>query len=190
VHGLKETGTKSQNLHLLPPLTSPSFNQGRGRGEEGGGAHGGGPSWPRGVAGGMHGRPGEGRGRHWVRGNGGGGEPPPGERGTGEEGPARTGKRRNRETLGATMVEAHWRRRSSPEPSTNSSIGDETSVGSTNRRLWDEALDETNAAVPSDSADDARIESNCSPKLLSELEPSRTSASNSGSFGSNLGMGF
>jgi hypothetical protein len=55
----------------------------------------------------------------------------------------------------------------SPEPSTKSSIGDESSVGSTNRRHWDEALDETNAVVPSDSTDDARIESNCSP----ELEP-------------------
>jgi hypothetical protein len=46
-----------------------------------------------------------------------------------------------------------------------------------NRMRPDEALGETNAAVPSDSADDARIGSNCSP----ELEPIRTSASNSGS---------
>jgi hypothetical protein len=38
-------------------------------------------------------------------------------------------------------------------------------VQSTNRTRPDEALDETNAAVPSDSADDERIESNCSPEL-------------------------
>jgi hypothetical protein len=50
----------------------------------------------------------------------------------------------------------------------------------------DEALDETNAAVPSDSADDARIGSNCS----AELEPLRTSASNSGSWELNLGKPF
>jgi hypothetical protein len=44
-------------------------------------------------------------------------------------------------------------------------------IGSMNRRHRDEALDETNAAVPSDYANDAYIESNC----LTELEPSRTS---------------
>jgi hypothetical protein len=55
-----------------------------------------------------------------------------------------------------------------------------------NRRHRDEALDEMNAAVPSDSIDDTRIESNCSLKL----EPSRNSASNSGSFGSILRVGF
>jgi hypothetical protein len=65
------------------------------------------------------------------------------------------------------MVEAHWRRRLSSKPSTKSSIGDEPSVGSTNRRHQEESLNETNEAVPSDSGDDARIESNCSP----ELEP-------------------
>jgi hypothetical protein len=43
-----------------------------------------------------------------------------------------------------------------------------------NRTRCDEALDETNAMVRSDSADDAGIGSNCS----SELEPPRTSASN------------
>jgi hypothetical protein len=42
----------------------------------------------------------------------------------------------------------------------------------------DEALDEANAAVPSDSADDARIGSNCSLELSPELELLRTSASN------------
>jgi hypothetical protein len=72
------------------------------------------------------------------------------------------------ETLGTTTVEAHWRRRLSLEPSTKSSIRDEPSAGSMNRRHRDEALDETNATVPTDSTDDARIESNCSL----ELEPS------------------
>jgi hypothetical protein len=61
----------------------------------------------------------------------------------------------NRETLGTTMVEPHRRRRPSPEPSTNSSIGDELSIRSANRWHRDKALDETNATVPSDSADDA-----------------------------------
>jgi hypothetical protein len=44
-------------------------------------------------------------------------------------------------------------------------IDGEPSVGSTNRRHRDEALDKTNVAVPSDSADDAWIEINCSPEL-------------------------
>jgi hypothetical protein len=69
------------------------------------------------------------------------------------------------------MVEAHPRRRPSPEPSTKSLIGDEPSVGSTNRRHRDEALDVTNAVVPSDSADNAQIESTCSSELSPELEP-------------------
>jgi hypothetical protein len=59
-----------------------------------------------------------------------------------------------------------------------------------NQKQWDEALDEPNAAVPSDSADDARIGSNCSPKLSSELEPLRTSTSNSGSWKFNLRKPF
>jgi hypothetical protein len=67
---------------------------------------------------------------------------------------------------------------------------DEPSIGSTNQKHWDEALDEMNAVVPSDSTDDARIESNCSPEMSPELEPSRTSASNPGSCGSKLGKGF
>jgi hypothetical protein len=49
-----------------------------------------------------------------------------------------------------------------------------------------EALDETNIAVLSDSADDARIGSNCSPELSPKLQPLRTSASNTGSQGSDL----
>jgi hypothetical protein len=77
---------------------------------------------------------GEGRGHRRVGGNGGGGAQPPGERGKGEKGHAQTGKRRNGETLCLTMVEAHWRRRSSLESGTNSPIGDKTSVGSMNRR--------------------------------------------------------
>jgi hypothetical protein len=85
-----------------------------------------------------------------------------------------------------TMVEAHRRRRSSPEPRRNPSIDDGPEVGSTNQKHRDEALDETHAAVPSDSANDAWIESNCSP----ELESSRSSVSDSGGFGSRLRMGF
>jgi hypothetical protein len=74
----------------------------------------------------------------------------------------------------------------SPKLRRKTLIGDEPSVGSTNRRHRGEAFNETNAAALSDSVDDARIESNCSP----ELEPSRTSVSHFGSFGSRLGMGF
>jgi hypothetical protein len=87
------------------------------------------------------------------------------------------------------MVEAHRRRRSSPEPNTNLSIEDEPSVGSTKRRHQDEALDKMNAAVPSSSNDDARIKSNCSPELSSKLDPSRNSASNSEIFRSNFRKG-
>jgi hypothetical protein len=50
----------------------------------------------------------------------------------------------------------------------------------------DEALDETNAVVHSDSADDTQIGSNSSP----ELKPLRTSASNSGRWSMNLGKPF
>jgi hypothetical protein len=79
------------------------------------------------------------------------------------------------------MVEAHRGRRPSPEPKPNQSIAGDSRVQSTNRTRFDEALDETNAAVPSDSGDDVRIGSNCSPELSPELEPPRTSASNTGS---------
>jgi hypothetical protein len=71
------------------------------------------------------------------------------------------------ETLGTTIEVSHRIRRLSPEPERKSSIDGDSEVRSTNRMHCDEALDETNAVVPSDSADDARIESNCSP----ELEP-------------------
>jgi hypothetical protein len=77
------------------------------------------------------------------------------------------------------MEEAHWGRRLSPKP--NLSIAGDSGIQSTNRTRPDEALDETNAAIPSDSADDTRIGSNCSPELSPELEPLRTSTSNTGS---------
>jgi hypothetical protein len=41
-----------------------------------------------------------------------------------------------------------------------------------NRKHQDEAIDEMDAAVLSDFANDARIESNCSSELLPELESS------------------
>jgi hypothetical protein len=85
------------------------------------------------------------------------------------------------ETLGTTMEVSHQGRRPSPEPRRNPSIARDSGVRSTNRTRPDEVLDETNASVPSDSADDARIGSNCSPELSPELEPLRTSASNTGS---------
>jgi hypothetical protein len=80
--------------------------------------------------------------------------------------------------------EEEWR--SSPEPRRKSSIDGDSEVRSMNQAHRDEALDKTNTAVSSDSADDARIGSNCSP----ELEPLRTSASNSGSWELNLRKQF
>jgi hypothetical protein len=79
------------------------------------------------------------------------------------------------------MKVSHRGRRPSPEPRVNLSIAADSGIQSMNRTRCDEALDETNAAVPLDSADDARIESNCSPELSPELEPPQTSASNTGS---------
>jgi hypothetical protein len=86
-------------------------------------------------------------------------------------------KRINEETLSATMEVSHRRRRPSPEPRRNPSIDVDSEVRSTNRTRLDDALDETNAAVLSDSIEDARIGSNCSP----ELSPLRILAGNSGS---------
>jgi hypothetical protein len=83
----------------------------------------------------------------------------------------------NEETLGTTIEVSHRGRRPSLEPRRNPSISGDSGVRSTNRTRPDEALDDTNAAVPSDSAENARIGSNCSP----ELEPLRTSTSNTGS---------
>jgi hypothetical protein len=72
-------------------------------------------------------------------------------------------------------IEEGWRSSSeettSPELRRKPSIDGDSEVRSTNQTCPDEALDETNAAVSSDSADNARIESNCSPELSSELEP-------------------
>jgi hypothetical protein len=74
-------------------------------------------------------------------------------------------RRENEETLNTTMEVSHRGRRPSPEPRRNPSIGGDSGIQSTNRTRCDEVLDETNAAVSSDSADDARIESNYLPEL-------------------------
>jgi hypothetical protein len=103
-------------------------------------------------------------------GNEGEGAPLSGKRGKGEGAPAWTGKGRNDEILGATMEVSHRVRRPSPELRRKSSIDEDSDVQSTNRMRPEEALDETIAAVSSDSADDVRIGSNCSPELLPELE--------------------
>jgi hypothetical protein len=126
-----------------------------------------------------------------ARGEGAGGGPPPRrDREGGGKREGLHGRNKNEELHGQQYRKGSPEKKPSPETMTNSPIEDEPSVGSTKRRHLDKALDETNAAVPSDSADDARIESNCSSELSSELEPSRTSASNYGSFRSKLGKGF
>jgi hypothetical protein len=66
---------------------------------------------------------------------------------------------------------ANGRRGLLSEPRRNTSIDGEPEVGSTNRKHRNEATDETNAAVLSNFANDARIESNYSPELSPELEP-------------------
>jgi hypothetical protein len=118
-----------------------------------------------------------GEGKRWGRGAAAG------------EGEGRVGealhRRENEETLGATMEVSHRGRRPSPEPRGNPSITGDSGIQSMNRMRC-EALDETNAAVPSDSADDARIGSNCSL----ELKPPRTSANNTGSLGLDLKKPF
>jgi hypothetical protein len=91
--------------------------------------------------------------------------------------------KKNLENNGDSSME---KRRSSLEPRRKSPIDGEPEVGSTNQKYRDEALDETNATVLSDSANDAQIESNCSP----DLEPPWTSASNSENCGSNMGNCF
>jgi hypothetical protein len=88
------------------------------------------------------------------------------------------------------MVFVHRRGRSSPESRRKSSIDGESEVRSTNRKHQDEALDEANTTVLLDFANDARIESNCSPELSPDMEPPRTLASNSGNCVSNLGKRF
>jgi hypothetical protein len=63
------------------------------------------------------------------------------------------------------MVGGSLGKTTSMEPSTNLQIEDKPLTGSMNRKHRDEALDETNAAVSSDFADDTRFGSNCSPEL-------------------------
>jgi hypothetical protein len=87
----------------------------------------------------------------------------------------------HKETLGTTMEVSHRGRRPSLEPRRNLSNVRDSRDRSMNRTRPDEAFDETSAEVPSDSPDDARIWSNCSSELSLELEPLRTSASNTGS---------
>jgi hypothetical protein len=93
----------------------------------------------------------------------------------------------NNETSMNNNGKAHRGRRTSSGPRRNPLIDGESEVGSTNRKHRDEALDETNATVLSDFANDARIESNCSSELSSKLEPPRTSSSNSENYESKLG---
>jgi hypothetical protein len=84
----------------------------------------------------------------------------------------------------------HRRRRPSPEPRKNWLIDEDSAVRSTNQTHRDEALDETNTVVPSDFDDDARIGSNCSPELPSELKQLHASVSNSGRWGMNVRKPF
>jgi hypothetical protein len=93
---------------------------------------------------------------------------------------------KNEETYMDNNGKSHRRRGFSLEPRRNPSIDGEPKVGPMNRKHRDEALDKTNAAVLSNFANDAQIESNCSP----ELETPRTSASNSRNYGLNLGKWF
>jgi hypothetical protein len=63
-------------------------------------------------------------------------------------------------------VEFSYRRRTpSLEPRRNPLIYGEPEVGSTNRKHRDKALDEMNTTVLSNFANDAHIETNCSPEL-------------------------
>jgi hypothetical protein len=99
----------------------------------------------------------------------------------GSEGdPARTKKRRNEETLGITtevLTGEEDPRRSREE------IRRLPEIWGFNRRTERAATKPSTRRTQrySDSADDARIGSNCSPELTPELELPRTSASNTGS---------
>jgi hypothetical protein len=68
--------------------------------------------------------------------------------GESEGGPARTGKRRNEETLGTTVEVSHRGRRLSLEPRRNPSIAGDSGIQSTNRTRCDEVLDETTQRYP------------------------------------------
>jgi hypothetical protein len=179
-----------QNRHLLPPsfffLSSMEEREGRGcalRGREGRGAgrRGGGPCRPQERM-----APGAARrARRLAAGERACGRAPLPwrERGEGERGPA--GKTITKNFMGNNEGQAHRRRR--PRRSREkTSIGDEPSIGSMNRRHRDEALNEMNAAVPSDFVDDARI------KVIAHRSWNhlRTSTSDFGSFESRLGVGF
>jgi hypothetical protein len=83
----------------------------------------------------------------WAGETEGEGVPPLGrrERGRGER--SYVGVKKMKNTM-ITMVEAHRRRRSSPEPRGNSLIDCKTKVGSLNQKHRDEALDRAHAAIP------------------------------------------
>jgi hypothetical protein len=91
--------------------------------------------------------------------------------------PARTGKRKKRKNPRCNNGSFSPGKKTLAWAEEKSSIDGDLLVRSMNRTRLDEALDETNTAVPSNSADDAQIGSNCS----SELEPLRTLVSNTGS---------
>jgi hypothetical protein len=83
-----------------------------------------------------------------VRGKGGGGGPPQREVREGRGWPSTDEKMEKRRNPRCNNGGGSPEKTTSLEPSTNSPIGDEPSVGSMNRRHRDEALDETNAVVP------------------------------------------
>jgi hypothetical protein len=183
----KFTGlSSSSSSHLPPPING---RETRGRGEGCAGEVGSG--WPGRARphGAREARPPPPERGAWAREHGRRRRPPPappgretegegrhrrGRWGESEGGPARTGKRRNPKY---NNEGSHRGRRPSPEPRGNSSIAGDSRIQSMSRTRCDEALDETNAAVPSDSANDVRIGSNCSL----ELGPPQTSSSNTGS---------
>jgi hypothetical protein len=76
----------------------------------------------------------------------------------------------NEEETKKSNGEPRRRRRCSLETRRKTLIDDEPPVGSMNRKHLGEALDDMIAVVSSDSIDDARIGSNCSLELSSELE--------------------
>jgi hypothetical protein len=169
-------------MFLLLPL-----NHWRGRGEEGSCTQGR-PSQPcaeRCGGGGGRGRRHRGRERRRARGKPRGRGPT--ERAKGEEGPALTGKRKNPRCNngGGSLGKMKFARAEHKFTDWGRTIGwiDESKApGRSSRR------DERNGTL--NSTDDAWIKCNCSLELLSKMEPSQTSASNFGSFPSNLRMGF